>query len=375
MSLAYSLPKYSLGKWLTSIGAEAPIEVRVRLMNGLYGTMPIFLGGVLNTTFVAAFVAVRLGGTQFVAWLALEVAICLIRVVLLIHSRKRALAGLPTPTDAVILFAILWAASVGYGGFISMASGDWVVATLVMMSSAAMIGGICIRNFGTPRLAAVMIILAFGPVCFVLPFAGQPLLYLGLIQIPFYIFSMCRSAFVLQSILVDTMIAERTNEALSRQDTLTNLLNRAGLGVELEKMRSQPEDGRVRAFMYLDLDGFKSINDSFGHDMGDLTLVAVSNRLQNLALPGYCVARIGGDEFVLVGSFASHAHAEQYAETVRSAISRPYTLAGQAINTIGVSIGVAFFGTESADLKKLLRAADRALYSVKRDGKGKTAIA
>ncbi len=375
----YSLPKTALGRWLGHISEDAPFEVRGRLFSGLYGTLPIFVGGVANTILVATFIAIRIDAPRFYVWVCIEILICLARVYLLVRSRRLAQLGRETNTDGMMMLALAWAASVGYGSFICLLSGDWVASTMAMMSSAAMIGGICIRNFGTPRLASAMMVLAFGPACLALPFTGEPLLLLGLVQIPFYIFSMCRAAYVLKSILVTTMMAERQHALLSRHDALTGLLNRVGLAAELRRIAIRAEgSGRLVAFMYMDLDGFKAVNDGFGHDVGDAVLSAAADRLQLHCSAEAGAARIGGDEFVFVCLCDDEASADRLAARLMQDLHAPYDVAGQDIRSLGVSIGIAFARPDAADkvdLKPLLRAADSALYAAKRSGKGKVAMA
>lgn len=371
----YSLPKTALGRWLGHISEDAPLDVRGRLLGGLFGTIPIFLGGVVNTILVAAFIAIRIDAPRFYVWVGLEIVICLARVYLLVRSRRMAQLGRDTNTDGMIMLALAWAAGVGYGSFICLLSGDWVASTMAMMSSAAMIGGICIRNFGTPRLASAMMVLAFGPACFALPFTGEPLLLLGLVQIPFYIFSMCRAAYVLKSTLVTTMMAERQHALLSSHDALTGLLNRVGLAAELRRIATRAQaSGRLVAFMYMDLDGFKAVNDGYGHDVGDAVLSAAADRLQDHCSAEAGAARIGGDEFVFVCLCDDAASAERVAVRLMQDLQAPYDIAGIDIDSIGVSIGIAFAEPDAAgrvDLKLLLRAADSALYAAKRSGKGK----
>ncbi|QOG05572.1 GGDEF domain-containing protein [Aureimonas sp. OT7] len=371
----HSLPKTAAGRWLGHISEDAPLEVRDRLLGGLYGTIPIFLGGVANTVLVSAFIAIRIDAPRFYVWVCLEIAICLARVYLLIRSRRLARLGRDTHTDGMMMLSLAWAAGVGYGSFICLLSGDWVASTMAMMSSAAMIGGICIRNFGTPRLASAMMVLAFGPACFALPFTGEPLLLLGLVQIPFYILSMCRAAYVLKSILVATMIAERQHALLSRHDALTGLLNRVGLAAELRRIAARAAGSeRLVAFMYMDLDGFKAVNDDFGHDVGDAVLSAAADRLQEHCSAEAGAARIGGDEFVFICLCDDEASADRMALRLMQDLRAPYDVAGVDIHFIGVSIGIAFAEPDTAgqvDLKPLLRAADSALYAAKRSGKGK----
>jgi hypothetical protein len=142
---------------------------------------------------------------QFIAWLVLEVLICSARLLVLLRARTAASEARDTPTDLYLVLGLCWACSVGYGTFISMISGDWVIATLACVSSAAMVGGICFRNFGAPRFSAAMILLSLGPVPLGALFAGEPILWVTLLQTPLYLFSMTASGYRLNSNLVSTM--------------------------------------------------------------------------------------------------------------------------------------------------------------------------
>eukprot|EP01132_Coremiostelium_polycephalum_P007185 gene7185-8849_t len=97
-------------------------------------------------------------------------------------------------------------------------SGDWVVATLACLSAGAMVGGICFRNFGAPRLASVMIILSLGPACLGGALSGEPILYVTLLQIPLYLISMAMASHKLNAMLIATKLAERENERRDDQD-------------------------------------------------------------------------------------------------------------------------------------------------------------
>src|SRR5690606_8628160 len=177
--------------------------------------------------------------------------------------------GRPTHTDAYIALTVLWACSVGYGTLISVASGDWVAAILACLSAAAMVGGICFRNFSAPRLTALMICVSLGP-CTTLPwFTGEHSLWIVSVQLPLYLASMTVAAYRFNRILVATMQAERDSDRLARCDALTGLLNRFGLGFALERaVAATRRDGNEVALLYLDLDGVKAVNDTHGHAAG-----------------------------------------------------------------------------------------------------------
>ncbi len=219
---------------------------------------------------------------------------------MLLIARRRAARGEPTPTDLYILLGLAWAAGIGYGAFISLISGDWVAATLVCLTASAMVGGTCFRNFGAPRMVGLMIVLTLGPCTFATPLVGEPVLLVGLVQLPFYIYSMSRAAFGLNAMLVSTMRAERDHAFQAQHDVLTGLPNRIGLQQALQASLTRYDGSRPLALIYLDLDGFKTVNDTHGHDTGDRLLRLVSDRLRRLVRAGDVVARIGGDEFIVL---------------------------------------------------------------------------
>jgi diguanylate cyclase (GGDEF)-like protein len=148
-------------------------------------------------------------------------------------------------------------------------------------------------------------------------------------------------------------------------DPLTGLGNRTKLRSEIELTRAL---GSQSALLYLDLDGFKAINDTLGHEAGDEVLCAVAQRIAATIRPGDSLARLGGDEFaVLLAGVTSSGEAGEVAERLRSAVSAPCRVAGRTAS-VGASIGVVLAHPElSAD--ELLSSADLAMYSGKHDGK------
>lgn len=373
---AYSLPRWRLTRWLADAGPDVPTEIRAALVGSLYGTLPIFAGGVANTVAVAALCALRVQQPLFTLWVVLECAICFARLGVLLWARRAALAGRPTPTDYNIILAPVWALSVGYGTFISLISGDWIVATLSCLSAAAMVGGICFRNFGAPRLAATMIALSLGPACPGAVLSGNPILLVVLVQIPFYLVSMTMAAYRLNKLLVTTMRAERDNDHRAQHDTLTGLSNRAGLTRAIEAKWAASRNGRSLALLYLDLDGFKTVNDTYGHAAGDRLLGMVADRLQGAIRSGDCAARMGGDEFVLLCENVDRTGVREFGERLIAEIGDwPYGLADDVAVRIGVSIGIAMCPEHGEDLAALLGAADRALYEAKADGRSRLSIA
>jgi diguanylate cyclase (GGDEF)-like protein len=165
----------------------------------------------------------------------------------------------------------------------------------------------------------------------------------------------------------------RESEARAVHDALTGLPNRTLLFDRLDRLM----DGLHRrlqsaAVFYLDLDGFKAVNDRLGHEAGDALLRQVAERLRLAVRAEDTVARLGGDEFVIVApGLADAAAIERKAEAVIAALERPFELNGRLTAQVGVSIGIARAPVDGLDGAELVRKADLALYEVKRSGKGR----
>ena len=371
----YSLPRWRITRWLADAGPDVPDAIRVALVGSLFGTLPIFAGGLINTLAVAAVVAFRLPTPPFIAWLVLEIVVCVTRLIVLIAARRAAREGRETPTDLHLALAVCWSLSVGYGAFIGLASGDWVVATLASVSAAAMVGGICFRNFAAPRLVAAMILSSLGPCSLGAVLSGEPILLVAFIQLPVYLVAMSMAAFKLNKMLVTTMCAERENDHRARHDALTGLSNRSGLASAVEARMTDARHNEPLTLLYLDLDGFKTVNDTYGHAAGDRLLKMVAHRLRSLLRTGDLAARIGGDEFVVLTYSADHSTAIELGRWLIKAISTSYDLDDGGSATVGASIGIALAPEHGEDVETLLAAADAALYEAKSNGKSRCSMA
>ena len=178
-------------------------------------------------------------------------------------------------------------------------------------------------------------------------------------------------------------------QGLALRDPLTGLLNRNGLRSQLlQSVAKAYADGAGLLVLMGDLDGFKGVNDTLGHAVGDQLLQQVAARLTAAVRAGDVVARLGGDEFVLALR-APHGSGDQAARSVArralAAVTAPYGLRGKIVK-IGFSLGGACWpehvhepaggdaGQESAGVDGVLERADAALYIVKRSGKGRILI-
>lgn len=184
--------------------------------------------------------------------------------------------------------------------------------------------------------------------------------------------------------LVERLLAQETalkaSEArlafMAHHDPLTGLPNRALLEERLQQAaaRAQRHDGKL-ALLFCDLDGFKQINDQYGHEAGDAVLIQVAERLKDGRRSTDTVARLGGDEFVILLSDLENAEAgaRAVAEQCLSVLKRPIEVDGVSL-CLGISIGIALHQGSSVSTSHLLSRADMAMYQVKRAGKGNLAF-
>ena len=162
----------------------------------------------------------------------------------------------------------------------------------------------------------------------------------------------------------------RALEALALHDALTGLPNRRLLmdRLALAIAHAHRYQGTM-AMMFLDLDGFKQINDTLGHDAGDALLKAVATRLVAAVRQEDTVARLGGDEFVIALRALNHADAvPALVSKVVHAVSQPYCLQGRSVG-VTASVGVSIYPTHGREVHTLMKSADLALYEAKRSGK------
>ena len=197
-------------------------------------------------------------------------------------------------------------------------------------------------------------------------------------------FSLCAIISVIISSLLAGMVLRQfrlrvsASEAAALQaathDPLTGLQNRLALESQFSLVLSQSRrTGEGLAMLFLDLDGFKAVNDRFGHTKGDQVLATMAQRLGSVVRKSDIVARVGGDEFAVILTGLpdeGRALAEQVAEKIIDTIREPVSIDGEPYR-MSTSIGIAYCPSQAEDLALLMNLADEAMYSAKHAGKSR----
>ncbi len=166
---------------------------------------------------------------------------------------------------------------------------------------------------------------------------------------------------------------QQETEYQATHDALTGLANRRLISQQMKRFiaLADREQGTV-AVCFVDLDGFKSVNDTYGHDAGDIVLKAVAERLTSAVRTHDCVARLGGDEFVVVLTGRNnHENAMQTMQRCLDMVKVPIVIENGQTATVGCSIGIAYYEGDNESTDSLLERADEAMYIAKHAGKGR----
>ena len=235
--------------------------------------------------------------------------------------------------------------------------------------------GISARNAGRPVIAVGQLLLSALPIMVVGPLTGNVVFYVlsgtmvfvifGVMSITFNVFRTLREQIVAAE--ASARMADKMRE-LARTDVVTGLTNRAGLNSDAVEMLMRLPDDKKLAMFWIDLDRFKEINDTLGHPVGDKVLAEVANRLRAAAPAGACIARFGGDEFIIVAEVGHRSESERVARALIDEISRPARVDGHRIDT-AASMGVALLPDDGPDMEALMQGADLALYHAKVGGR------
>lgn len=157
---------------------------------------------------------------------------------------------------------------------------------------------------------------------------------------------------------------------LAYHDSLTNLPNRLKLKAQLEYVITNSKRNDLKfAILFLDLDNFKEVNDTLGHNYGDALLISLASKFKNIIRTNDMVARVGGDEFIIVLSdITDFIFIEKICNKILALVKNPIVIDGKEVN-VGISIGVSVYPENGEDIEELIHNADSAMYQVKYSGK------
>ncbi|TNC15737.1 GGDEF domain-containing protein [Methylobacterium terricola] len=368
-SPTYLLPRIAPLRWLVDPGLDLPGDLRIRLIATLLSSAPTMVLGAMGMLIVEGVAAIRNPGSVFPGLLAMDVALLGFRVVLIRRLHRAVAAGRPAPTDLMLATSLAWAVMVGLATALCAASGDRVVQVLGPLTMMGILSGIVTRNYAAPRHALTMIALCSLPMTLVFLVEYRDAWFLaGLVLGVLFVVSMRATTVRLNRTYVEVLLAKRESQLRATHDALTGLRNRTGLMDDLAA-RLRCGAGSL-ALLYLDLDGFKAVNDGLGHAAGDALLVEVAGRIGAAIPEEWQAARFGGDEFVILACGERVHEAASVAARLIEAVKAPN---GVGIG-VGVSVGIGW-ALPGMTPEALLAAADAALYRAKAAGKGRLATA
>jgi diguanylate cyclase (GGDEF)-like protein len=361
--------------WLISSPQPQAPDIQRRLLYQSLTKSPTLVVSILSSSLMAGIAVFVTAAPWAYLWLLAELVLGWVRI-----SAMSAFVKAETSGENADNLVPIWS---GLTSFIVMStgasrcaiSGEWPLILMSGMGLAIMIGAVSSRNAGTPRYAFLLICVLTVPFSLATLASPIPNLFLTAIQLPLYACGLIFVMFHNYRMLLNLHHSERENHRLAHDDQLTGLPNRfmnLKRFDELLAALASTSDKKQNGFTVfcLDLDGFKDVNDRFGHAAGDAVLVALADRLRNSVRVQDFVSRIGGDEFIILLPAISAADAAMIAERIIASVEVPFDVGRDAPVRIGISIGSTSAPQDGETADALMRSADQAMYAAKRLGKG-----
>ena len=341
-------PSWRLTSWLIASPQDVPTEILRSLRSRLVVGVPPLLAAALIGTLLAGLAVYRLRTPAMLAWLGADSVLVLARLSTMAWMNRQVRSAgewgsrLKHLTDWYVLSSLLWCFQIGCGIAICMISGDPVLAAFACLTTTGLVGGLASRNPGAPRMTLVQMSAILLPFTVGAMLSPERWFMAVAIPAPIYLAAVHGVSRRLHSDYVAMLLAQHSLQHQARHCSLTGLTNRAYLSEVLSAALKNhaPEVSSV-SLLCLDLDGFKSVNDTFGHGAGDVLLQQVAERLRHTLEPGDVIARLGGDEFAVLLQGLQQQEADAVASGILQALSRPYELDEGMRARIGVSIGIA----------------------------------
>jgi diguanylate cyclase (GGDEF)-like protein len=323
------------------------------------GTAALWLGGLIHGArpLVLAWVDWWVGNVMGQVLLT-PLLLCLIQ-----QRRRKATLNLRCSVLVLLVIPAIWLAFELLGS--QGTSMLLVVFTpiLVMLAIGPGLGGVSAASLAMTISALTLTSAGQGP--FVS--AGQP----RILDLNLFVLGLAVTAQFLAVLLHERRTMEEQLRQLAFYDPLTRLPNRRQIDDRLLSLTSSRHQGQFHGVIFLDLDGFKQINDTHGHDAGDRLLVLMAERLRESVRRDDLVGRLGGDEFVVLleelgpEPRAARERARLVAGSLRHRLSAPYGLGAEEVHC-QASVGVTVFAADTADSREILHQADMAMYAAKR---------
>lgn len=356
-------------RWFLDAGPGLPQEVRDVLLWQLLSSPGAIVMGALGGLIINGVALAVHEHYLFKVFAVLEVLCCTARVVTLRAALNAPRDAPPPNLDLVVGLAITWCALQGAVALLAMSSGEASLQVLSATTIMGIIGPICSRNYSAPRLAFLLVCLLDLPFLAGACLSGQPWLLVLVPMTPLFLYSTNQIVRNFHVLAVTALTAKVESSHQAHHDPLTGLGNRLAFAREMQR----PDDTRSESFVLLclDLDGFKIINDTLGHQAGDRVLQGVAARLGDCVRPGDAAFRLGGDEFVVVAYGMPASMAGSFAERLIDIIAgEPFEFDDLPAIRIGLSVGYACSPDDGTDVASLHHLADGALYESKAAGKG-----
>ncbi len=369
------MPRFKSLRWLADAGNDVPEDVRLRLISILQTSFfPLVLGG-LSSAAVDVVAAIRHPTAAFITLVTADVVLLFVRSTIVLWTHRAAARGHLHAPDLFLVSSITWTALVGVSSAFCIASLDPVLQFLGPTTMMGIVAGIVTRNNCAPRLAILQVALCDIPLQVAIPFCGQPWLFISIAQCPLFLAGMAKTIFGLSRAYLAMVMARHDSEERATHDPLTGLWNRSGLMLAL----AAPSYGRRInaeriALLYVDLDGFKAVNDQLGHAAGDDVIRQAAVRITESVPEAALVARVGGDEFIVVVPGHDGHGGLAIGDAIILAVSQPFEFDAHSVPPLGASIGIAC-SERSHSPDELVAEADAALYVAKNAGKGRCVLA
>ncbi|MEM8695691.1 MAG: diguanylate cyclase [Pseudomonadota bacterium] len=356
-----------------SLSGEVKARIRsVQIERALEHVPMIYAVALFNITLIIILCYHKNLSLSSYAWMGVVAILAFLRMIQWIR-RARSRAPVRNPEKmlrglSIISFGMI----TGLSAWSVYALTTPTFADMILIPVSLVFGSTCIAHCLAPirRVAIGMLVVGIMPAAsYLLVFGDFEGVVLGASMVSIAVLMI---VFLMESYqrIVDGIVMEEEIRRLANTDALTGLANRRAIMDALKAADARADKGPGYAIAILDLNGFKQINDTLGHHIGDAVLQMVAGRLRKAAEPSELVGRLGGDEFLVVmPAVTDEITASARTTAFLSALSQPSDVDGRRI-AVSASIGHALSGRDGANADAVMMVADKALYALKRGQRG-----